>query len=439
MLPPTIRIDSREATLLSQLLSAEEKEYRERFKEATATAAALTYPNLRFSKRGIVICGGGVRYFTCAWVCINILRKLGCNLPIQLWHLGQAEMTQEMRNFIEPLGVETVDAYILRRDFPARILNGWELKPYAIIYCPFEEVLSMDADNICVKNPEYLFSIREFVETGAVFWPDFSHLKPTNPIWAICDIPYQDEPEFETGQILVNKSICWGALNLTMFMNEHSDFYYWYIHGDKETFHMAFKRLGQTYAMPSRRILPLPGTMCQHDFSGERIFQHRNMAKWNLFEPINRISDFWLEKGCYKSLAVLQFLWTPGEKVPRYIHKCKELKELSIAKELIGPDWRYSRIGYDERLMSFLDTGLIGKGMAVNEVFWDVIDEDGMVVCHISSLIEITCRLTLCDDGVWRGKWIDWEQMPIEISKADAWKPTRSSSVIQSEVKRVVT
>ena len=49
------------------------------------------YPADRFSGRGIVICAGGARLLTGAWVTINILRRtLGCTLPIQVWHLGTA-------------------------------------------------------------------------------------------------------------------------------------------------------------------------------------------------------------------------------------------------------------------------------------------------------------------------------------------------------------
>src|SRR5262245_64363976 len=50
------------------------------------------YPEKRFSGRGIVICGGGETYFACAWVCIGMLRRLGCVLPIELWYRGRAEM-----------------------------------------------------------------------------------------------------------------------------------------------------------------------------------------------------------------------------------------------------------------------------------------------------------------------------------------------------------
>ena len=72
-----------------------------------------------------------------------------------------------------------------------------------------------------------------------------------------------------------------------MHLNEHSDFYYQYVHGDKETFHMAWRMLGQEYAMVPHPLHPLEGTMCQHDFEGRRVFQHRNMLKWSVKSRIS--------------------------------------------------------------------------------------------------------------------------------------------------------
>jgi hypothetical protein len=41
---------------------------------AAAAAADSQFPAGRFEGRGIVICAGGARLFTCAWVCIALLR-----------------------------------------------------------------------------------------------------------------------------------------------------------------------------------------------------------------------------------------------------------------------------------------------------------------------------------------------------------------------------
>jgi ADP-heptose:LPS heptosyltransferase len=263
-----------------------------------------------FAGQGIVICGGGARYLPCAWVCINMLRRLGCGLPIQLWHLGRRESDVTTKSLLGPLGVECIDGHQVRKRYPARILNGWELKAYAILHAPFQEVLLLDADNVPVADPTFLFKDTTFKRTGAVFWPDYGEgIDPrARPVWRSCGLRPPAEPEFESGQILVDKRRCWGALRLAMWFNEHSDFYYRYLHGDKETFHLAFRKLGQPYCLVPTAIHPLEATMCQHDLQGRRLFQHRNLAKWRLDQPNKRIRDFWFEDECRRYLAKLRRL-----------------------------------------------------------------------------------------------------------------------------------
>ena len=71
----------------------------------------------------IVIPGGGSKYFPCAWVCIQMLRELGCTLPIELWHLGSGEISPTMQRWLQPLGVQCVDAFEVRRKNPTRHLD----------------------------------------------------------------------------------------------------------------------------------------------------------------------------------------------------------------------------------------------------------------------------------------------------------------------------
>ena len=60
----------------------------------------FAYPAERFEGRGIVICGGGAKYFPCVYVLVRLLRHLGCQLPIEVWHLGAKEMTGAMRGLL---------------------------------------------------------------------------------------------------------------------------------------------------------------------------------------------------------------------------------------------------------------------------------------------------------------------------------------------------
>jgi ADP-heptose:LPS heptosyltransferase len=265
------------------------------------------YPVGRYSGRGIVICGGGRRYFPSAWVCLRMLRHVGCRLPVELWQLTGSELDERQRALVERLGVRCVDADEVRLRHPPRMLGGWELKSYALAYSAFEEVLLLDADNVSLRDPTYLFDSAGYRDAGAVFWPDYGRLPPDHPIWQICGVEYRDEPEFESGQVLVNKRRCWRPLQLTTHLNDYSDFYYQYVHGDKETFHMAWRITGQDYRMVDVPVATLEGlTMCQHDFEGHRLFQHRHGAKWSLEGQNRRIKGFEAEDLCLGFLAELR-------------------------------------------------------------------------------------------------------------------------------------
>ncbi len=264
--------------------------------------------------QGIVICGGGLKYFTNAWVCIKMLRRLGCRLPIQFWYLGRKELDEQMQALLTQLGVECIDAFELRKKVPVRRLDGWELKPYALLHSNFREVLLLDADNVPVRNPEFLFKTEAFKRCGAIFWPDYNRgaSEKGRAIWRSCGMRPPSEHEFETGQIVVDKARCWKGLQLALWFNENSDFYYQYLHGDKETFHLAFRKLRQQYALVPTPIHTLSGTMCQHDFQGRRLFQHRNLKKWDLLPSNPRVKGFRFERACLQYIAELARLWDGG-------------------------------------------------------------------------------------------------------------------------------
>ena len=390
--------------------------------QAVKFLAEMPPPPEDLSGRGIVICGGGQRYFACAWVCIQMLRESGCTLPIELWYLGPMEMDARMKSLVAPYGVVCRDGRSHRRDSqrrpkPASPLGGFELKPYAILHSRFREVLLLDADNVPVRNPEYLFELTEYAEHGAIFWPDYGRLSRSREIWGICGVSYRDEPEFESGQIVVDKLRCWEALQLTLWYNEHSDFFYKYIHGDKDTFHMAFRKVGQPYAMPAVPIHPLEYTMCQHDFKGERVFQHRNLAKWILRQPNLRIHDFWHEDECLRYLTQLEQKWDGRIEETAETSSYDGTRLAGLARKITARPYRYHRVGFDSRLLSFRRNGTIGQGAAENEIYWDLYLEDGRPLLQIASLTRPTCWLTE-QAGVWKGQWLVYEQMPIELIPA---------------------
>lgn len=254
-------------------------------------AAIPDYPG-GFEGRGIVTCAGNLRYFTCAWVGISMLRKRGCTLPIEAWYVDN-EMIPEAIEAFRKLGVVCRNA----SDYPnGSKMAGFALKPFAILNSSFKEVLFLDADNLCTTDPAYLFDSKEFRETGAIFWPDMWHTGINNPIWKIVDSNDYDSYEQESGQIMINKEKCWKAMNLCMYFNLQKDYYYQMLYGDKDTFKFAWVALRQDYHM-IRTPLSFCGynnereknffglTMIQHDMDGKMIFIHRNLHKWDITSP----------------------------------------------------------------------------------------------------------------------------------------------------------
>jgi len=78
--------------------------------------------------------------------------------------------------------------------------------------------------------------------------------------------------------------------------------------------------------------------------------------------------------------------------------------------------YTYRRVGYDERAMELLADGTIGQGSADCEKKWRI---DQTPIGKVVTIHGIhggpTCHLTASDDGVLRGRWLNWEKMPIEL------------------------
>lgn len=260
------------------------------------------YPGT-FKGKGIVICGGGITYFTCAWVTINILRKKKCTLPIELWYTGK-ELNIQLISELEKLNVRCIDSL----DYGRNNFAGFALKPFSIMNSGFEEIIFLDADNICLTNIESLFEEEEYKKTGAIFWPDYWQTASNNPIWEIMEVNYIDMPEQESGQLVVNKKVCWKSLNLCLFLNYHKNIYYNFIYGDKDTFRFSWLALKQNFYMVNKKpdscgFKDSEGqfvgfTMLQYSLSGIPLFLHRNLIKWDvtydneiLWHTIKRFSD----------------------------------------------------------------------------------------------------------------------------------------------------
>ena len=98
---------------------------------------------------------------------------------------------------------------------------------------------------------------------------------------------------------------------MALWYNEHSDFYYKYVDGEKETFHLAFRKIKTSFAMVSTPPKVVDGAVYQHDYNGEMIFQHRQTDKWKLYGQNRKVKDFIREEKCLQYLEELRRRLSP--------------------------------------------------------------------------------------------------------------------------------
>ena len=305
-------------------------------------------------RQGIVICGGGYRYFTNAFICVRRLREAGCVLPIEIW-IWKHEYDPSQETWIAQFdgSIQIAEApKTQQQTLPAGTRWQWMLKPLAMIHSRFRHVVFLDADNFPMVDSEFLLRAPEYLETGALFWPDVGRMEEARPIWNMMGVPYRDEPEFESGQMVLDTVRHREPLELALKMNREAELYYNVIWGDKDTFRFAFHKYGRSFAMTPYplQMLSLPGmpagsagVMCQHDFEGNRIFQHRNMAKWDLLAENPRIPGYHYEeesRGFLKELRALwngRLNWTKPRKANFPADRWKERS--AQVKDLITGQW----------------------------------------------------------------------------------------------------
>ncbi len=249
----------------------------------------------RFSGRGVVIVGGG-KYAVSAYVTARMLRHVGCTLPVQIWYLGDKERDTKIEGLLEPFGVHYVDALSLTKVY--RNLTGFwdsqrgnrhppfQLKSFAALYCQFEEVLVLDADNYPCADPSFLFDEPGYRKTGGVFWPDMAH---TNG-WTKWDFfgveKHGHDCGLEVGQYIYNKRLAWRELNLAYWYDQHGDWCYGWgqygDHGDKGPHRIAWAKLRSNFTMYQDECVWWHPAFIQLGPDGRPVFVHRARSKFTL-------------------------------------------------------------------------------------------------------------------------------------------------------------
>ncbi len=364
-------------------------------------ANAEPVPIGKCSGRGIVICAGGSRLFTCAWLLIAMLRKtFNCQLPIEVWHIGPKEMGPPMRALLEAFEVRVVDALKISLRHPVRVLGGWQLKTYALMHSDFEEILLLDADNMPTKDPAFLFETPEYRETGAIFWPDIVRLKANNPIWKLAALTSDAGPSFETGQVCIDKRRQWRPLVLTNWINQNHRAFDEMLYGDKDAFYVAWRMLERPFHLVRHAPKLLEHTLVQRSPNGELLFQHRNGAKWLLEGPNPHDEGFRFETECFMLLNELRLLWDGVIFNP----PARSAAALAMERELVASGrFRLVWVGSHEHVVTLRACHRIEGDSPVDERYWFVADSNDGLELRLIARGLLSCALRREAGAGWRG------------------------------------
>lgn len=223
------------------------------------------------STMGIVIPVGD-RYVSLAAHAIRVLRFWNCTLPIEVVHMGPTDLSAAAVEYFDSLAnTSTLDlSHVL--DNSRLGLERWAIKPFAVLYSSFEQVLLMDADVVWLQEPMQLWQDRGFQQTGALFFTDrlmkkSSHQRPgrgDHASWLQSFLPRPLSPALlaspmfqgrsdhhqESGVILINKTRGVDGLLAACMLNDprvrgtvrEMTF------GEKETFWLGYEIARQAYS-----------------------------------------------------------------------------------------------------------------------------------------------------------------------------------------------
>lgn len=144
-----------------------------------------------------------------------------------------------------------------------------------------------------VRDPEFIFHSKEFKDTGLVIWKDFFlvGLKFLD-VARVTGITYRAEYEKESSQLLVDKQRHWKTLQLSFYLTIEPNMQHdrRLLYGDKETYYLAAKMLGNLFTIVPFNVLPVgdlkkkPTKVCGYGmlhrwFDGIPLFVHANFKK----------------------------------------------------------------------------------------------------------------------------------------------------------------
>lgn len=252
----------------------------------------IIYP----TKRGIVTVGGG-RYTLLSYLMIQMVRRSGSKLPIEVVIPPNDGPEEDFCRNIQQYNARCV---LFEDRLPQKLIDSLKLKTYqvkglALLLSSFQEFVFIDSDNMPLKNVDKVFEYDVYKDNKMVVWPDIWRRVTSPSLYEIVGLPVDlsarvrnggddispvtrydksysslaenkankpmhdffatlPDPTTESGQMIVNKRTHLKSLLLAFYYNVYGPEYYYQLlsqgtsgQGDKETFILAAHVLHQSY------------------------------------------------------------------------------------------------------------------------------------------------------------------------------------------------
>ena len=241
---------------------------------------------------GIVTTAGGA-YLPVLVISLRMLRRTGSHLPVEVFLATRDEYEEYICNTILPsLDAKcTVLSDVLDAVPKSNKIQKYQLKPFAMIFSSFEEILFLDADAFPIVEPELLFEKSPFKDTKFVTWPDFwsSTASPFYYEISSQQIPPMDSRQTtKSGEVVISKKTHLRTLLLATYYKFWGPTHYYRLltqgasgEGDKETFIAAAMSLGEPFYQVSERICAM-GHRTESGFAGSAMAQFDPIEDYKL-------------------------------------------------------------------------------------------------------------------------------------------------------------
>ena len=234
--------------------------------------------------RGLVTTAG-TEYLPHVIISLRMLRKIGCQLPMEVFLSTQRDWEPYICNTVLPsLNARCiVQSPYLRTTANNEPPSRYQSKIVSILTSTFSEVLFLDADCFPVIDPTKVFTTAPFTTTGLVTFPDYWATTASPNYYSITQTPFpalDKHQTTESGQLFISKPQHEQSLLLALYYNHFGKKFYYPLlsqgaagEGDKDTFLAAASFYNESYYQVRTGVKSL-GHMVNDHMDGSAMIQY---------------------------------------------------------------------------------------------------------------------------------------------------------------------